>query len=201
MDLSTVRKNLEKGRFKYFEEFFSDVQLIWSNCKNYNVSGSDIYRLAENMERRSKKLIRDLKEQLKIENPSEFKNGKAGGSGDSSEDDEERKDSKKKEVNGGSRKGGLMDEDDDDFGYDPERYVPFDEKVEFADLMKRATKDGLTNIVNYLLEKQPEAVEDYGNDRLQIKVDMIEKQAFQYCKDVLNQNLKEAPNKRQKTQK
>ena len=46
-----------------------------------------------------------------------------------------------------------MNDDDDDFGFDPERYVPFDDKVEFADLMKRATKEGLTNIVNYLLEK------------------------------------------------
>lgn len=44
--------------------------------------------------------------------------------------------------------------------------------------MKRATKEGLTQIMNYLLEKQPEAVEDFGNDRLQIKVDMIEKAAF-----------------------
>ena len=140
------------------------------------MSGSDIYRLAENMERRSKKLIRDLKEQLKIENHSDLKNGKIGGldAADSS-DDEERKESKKKEN--GSRNG-AVDDDDEDFGYDPERYVPFEEKVEFADLMKRATKDGLTNIVNYLLEKQPEAVEDYGNDRLQIKVDMIEKKPF-----------------------
>lgn len=140
------------------------------------------------MERRSKKLIRDLKEQLKIENHSDYKNGKAAGGvgldgGESSDDDEERKESKKKESNGS--KNGFADDDDEDFGYDPERYVPFDEKVEFADLMKRATKDGLTTIVNYLLEKQPEAVEDYGNDRLQIKVDMIEKQPFQYCKDIL----------------
>ena len=41
--------------------------------------------------------------------------------------------------------------------------------------MKRTTKEGLTQIVNYLLEKQPEAVEDFGNDRLQIKIDMVER--------------------------
>lgn len=39
---------------------------------------------------------------------------------------------------------GEEDDDDDDFGFDPERYVPFDEKVGFADLIKRCTKDGLT---------------------------------------------------------
>ena len=41
----------------------------------------------------------------------------------------------------------IEEDDDDDFGFDPERYVPFDEKVGFADLIKRCTKDGLTQIV------------------------------------------------------
>ena len=45
------------------------------------------------------------------------------------------------------------DLDDDDFGFDPEKYVPFDEKVEFADLIKRVTKEGLTQIVNHLKER------------------------------------------------
>ena len=38
-----------------------DLNLIWSNCKLYNVSGSEIYRLAESMERKCKKHLRDLK--------------------------------------------------------------------------------------------------------------------------------------------
>jgi hypothetical protein len=38
--------------------------------------------------------------------------------------------------------------------------VPFDEKVEFADLMKRATKEGLTQVVEYLLANQPDAIDD-----------------------------------------
>ena len=67
MDMSTVRKNLDKGRYKYFEELFADILLIWNNCKTYNVSGSEIYKFAETMERRSKKLIRDLKVSLKLE--------------------------------------------------------------------------------------------------------------------------------------
>ena len=45
------------------------------------------------------------------------------------------------------------DLDDDDFGFDPEKYVPFDEKVEFADMIKRVTKEGLTQIVNHLKER------------------------------------------------
>ena len=80
MDLNTLRvfpipfnnilqKNLEKNKYKYFEDFFSDLNLIWNNCKTYNVSGSEIYRSAEFMERKSKKLLRDLKIQLNLEIP------------------------------------------------------------------------------------------------------------------------------------
>lgn len=37
MDLKTVRKNLSKGKYKRFEDFFRDIQLIWDNCKTYNI--------------------------------------------------------------------------------------------------------------------------------------------------------------------
>ena len=77
------------------------------------------------------------------------------------------------------------DDDDEDFGFDPDRYVPFEEKAEFADLMKKASKEGLTQVVEYLLHNHPEAIEDQGNNRLQIKVDQIEKAAFLICRDVL----------------
>jgi hypothetical protein len=40
--------------------------------------------------------------------------------------------------------GGFDEDEEDDFGYDPERYVPFDEKIEFAEILKRVTKEGLT---------------------------------------------------------
>lgn len=68
MDLQTLRKNLDKGKYQYFEEVFADIQQIWTNCKLYNQSGSEIYKLAENMERRSKKLIKELRSSLKLQN-------------------------------------------------------------------------------------------------------------------------------------
>jgi hypothetical protein len=38
--------------------------LIWDNCKTYNISGSDIYKLAEDMEKISKKAMNSAKEEL-----------------------------------------------------------------------------------------------------------------------------------------
>lgn len=61
------------------------------------------------------------------------------------------------------------------------------------------TKEGLTQIINYLKEKQPDALEDLGNDKLQLRIDMIEREAFNHCKELLALNSKESiPNKRQK---
>lgn len=52
---------MDKGRYKYFEEVLADIQLVWTNCKSYNVAGSEIYGMAEHMERKAKKLVKDLK--------------------------------------------------------------------------------------------------------------------------------------------
>ena len=64
MDLKSVRKNLGKNKYKIFSEFFRDVQLIWDNCKTYNMQGSDIYKMAESMEKVSKRSIAMCKEKL-----------------------------------------------------------------------------------------------------------------------------------------
>jgi len=64
MDLSTLRKNLVKGRYKKFEDFFRDLQLIWDNCKTYNIQGSDIYKQAEHMEKVSRKSINKFKDEV-----------------------------------------------------------------------------------------------------------------------------------------
>ena len=193
--IQSTQKNLDKGRYKYFEELFSDIQLIWSNCKTYNVSGSEIFKLAENMERRAKKLVKDLKVQLKIDHAGA--DAAKGGMGSSDDEDYQKAASKGKD---GVAKVKNADDDDEDFGFDPDRYVPFKEKVELSALITKATKEGLTQVVEYLLQNQPEAVDDLGNDRLQIKVDQIEKEAFYHCRDVLSQNQQEGgPTKRQKT--
>ena len=172
MDLGTIAKQVENAQYQHFEEFLEDVQLVWANCKAYNQQGSDIYRKAESMDRRAKKLARDLRTHLKLE---------------------------AEEAPEAEGDGEEEDEDDDDFGFDPERYVPFDEKAEFAELIKRVTKEGLTQVVTYLLEKQQEAVDDFGNDRLQLRIDFIEREAFNHCLEILLLNQKESSaNKRMK---
>jgi hypothetical protein len=95
MDLSTCRKSLVKSKYKNYSEFFSDLQLIWDNCKTYNIAGSEIYILAETMEKFCKKLVRDVKEELgfssdaaKRKKEKEPREGKKGKESDEEEEEE-----------------------------------------------------------------------------------------------------------------
>ena len=54
MDLSTVKRNLSKSAYKTYEDFFNDIQLIWDNCKTYNMAESEIYKYAEELEKKYK---------------------------------------------------------------------------------------------------------------------------------------------------
>lgn len=39
------------------QDAIDDLNLIWANCKLYNLEGSDIYHTANHMEKSSKKLV------------------------------------------------------------------------------------------------------------------------------------------------
>ena len=57
MDLSTLKKKLISHNYSTIGDAIDDLQLIWNNCKTYNVQGSDIWKLANTLEKVSYKLI------------------------------------------------------------------------------------------------------------------------------------------------
>ena len=59
MDLGTLSKNLQEGFYKNVRECLDDLQLIWDNCKLYNVEFSKIYKLAQKLEEYTKKLVKE----------------------------------------------------------------------------------------------------------------------------------------------
>jgi hypothetical protein len=48
MDLGTVKKRLELGRYKTVEDAADDVRQVWKNCMLYNSEDSGFYILAQN---------------------------------------------------------------------------------------------------------------------------------------------------------
>ena len=57
MDLGTVKSNLKDKKYPTFLEFLSDIDLIWTNCRTYNMAGSEIVKMANHCEKAFKKLI------------------------------------------------------------------------------------------------------------------------------------------------
>ena len=66
MDLGTCKNKLLNGEYKIFQEFIDDVNLIWENCRTYNLQGSQIVKKANALDKKIRQLI-----------DKQFKNAKA----------------------------------------------------------------------------------------------------------------------------
>ena len=60
MDLGTVKKNLLDKVYNTFQDFLSDIDLIWKNCKTYNMNGSEIVKMCNHCEKVFKKQMEKL---------------------------------------------------------------------------------------------------------------------------------------------
>ena len=64
MDLSTVKKNMSKNKYKTLDSFLGDIDLIWKNCKTYNQVESPIYDQAVTMEKFFNKIAAELRQEF-----------------------------------------------------------------------------------------------------------------------------------------
>ena len=60
MDLSTVKKKLNDEEYSTVEECLGDLQLIWDNCKLYNVEFSKIYKMSVRLEDFQSRQVKEL---------------------------------------------------------------------------------------------------------------------------------------------
>jgi hypothetical protein len=123
MDLGTIRKKVDSKTYTTFDQFFADIQLIWDNCKLYNIAESEIYRMAEELERSTKRMILKMKSSL----------GLTGTNKKSSKEDE----------------GGKSEDDEDE---DEEGEVSFDERIRFTDNIRKLTIEQMTKLVKMIQE-------------------------------------------------
>lgn len=123
MDISTVKKNLSKNKYKTLDTFLNDIDLIWKNCKTYNQIESPIYEQAEMMEKVFKKAALELKQ--------EFSKMKLQDSGDADMEEEEEKNSKEKNYSA----------------------LTYDEKLDFTNSIKKLNQEKLTRLIRLVIEK------------------------------------------------
>ena len=51
-----MQKNIKNNKYSCLQEILNDIQLIWDNCKLYNMEGSEIYKMAIHCEKLVKRL-------------------------------------------------------------------------------------------------------------------------------------------------
>ena len=143
MDLGTVESNVKEGKYATFQEFLADIELIWINCRTYNMAGSDIVKMANHCEKAFKRHM-----------DKQFKNY-----------------SDKKTLNASNVKDSMKDET---FGSS----LVIDEKIELADKMRNLSNEDLTHVVKLIMKECAKAIEDIDNEKLQIKVDLIDRKTY-----------------------
>jgi hypothetical protein len=61
MDLGTVKKNMEEGKYETVEEVARDIRQVWTNCMAYNQDGSEYYHLADIFAAKFETVYADIK--------------------------------------------------------------------------------------------------------------------------------------------
>jgi hypothetical protein len=59
MNINKIMKNLHKSQYTTVRQCLDDIQLVWDNCKLYNVEDSDIYKLAVSLEEETRALVKE----------------------------------------------------------------------------------------------------------------------------------------------
>ena len=74
MDLLTIKRKLKKSEYKTIQEFFSDVDLVFTNACTYNPPNSDVFTMAETLKEEFNEKIQIFVEKPSSVDPEEYKN-------------------------------------------------------------------------------------------------------------------------------
>jgi hypothetical protein len=92
-----------------------------------------------------------------------------------------------------TREDDRSDEEEDD----EEAEVSFDERIKFTDYVRKLTIEQMTSLVRMMQDECPSVIDDLDSDKLQIKVDDIDKASFEklmdFVKGCTNKDAKTKP--------
>ena len=173
MDLGTIKKKLEKGKYNSASDAASDVRLVWKNCMTYNADGSDFYKLADSynkrFEERYQKLIDEFGEDVIC--------GTSGSSAQqrSSSRSSSGKKSRSNSFTSSGRKtpndNTAEDNDSPDksvVNYEALGIIPLDVRTQFAARLQRLSGMELGHVLQTIDMSCPKALEDPTHDELRL---------------------------------
>lgn len=168
MDLGTVESNLKNGKYDNVGQCIDDLCLIWKNCQTYNVEGSDIWKLSSQLEKKCNSL---LEKQFK----SVLKNTKV--------QDVKVQEPEPKELS--------LKEAEEEKEVEPQRlYLTLEEKINLTEKVRKLPNEGLAEFVRTVQKECPAAFEDMDTERIQVRVDYLDKRTNNILHQLMSNYLK-----------
>ncbi len=209
MDLSTISEKLEDNKYDNIEEVYEDIQLIWDNCKKYNLEGSTVYKNAQACEKFTKRFFDKHNPQTK--NNSNSKNNKKTKSNikedknnNSSKQISEYK-SEKEEINDNkSVSNNVIDLNENEnkinenLNDELEKYDKNDdtiggltgyEKVTLSNRVRKLQNDGLASLVR-LVQKECAASIKENDDNIEIILAALDRKTYEQINRLIDTFLK-----------
>ena len=166
MDLGTAKKNLLNNKYPTFQEFLNDIDLIWKNCRTYNMQGSDIVKMANHLEKVFK---RQMEKQFKNYNNNNLNNSN----------------SKSNSKNNNNKDNNIGNNSD----------LTMTEKMNLTEKIRILSNEGLTQVVKLIMDECPDGIEDIDSEKLQIKVDLIDHKTYDMLLELIEKENNENKNK------
>jgi len=175
MDLGTIKKKLEKGKYNSASDAASDVRLVWKNCMTYNADGSDFYKLADSynkrFEERYQKLIDEFGEDVICGNSSSGRSTQQRSSSRSSSGKKSRSNSFTSSGRKTPNDNTAEDNNSPDksvVNYEALGIIPLDVRTRFAARLQRLSGMELGHVLQTIDMSCPEALEDPTHDELRL---------------------------------
>jgi hypothetical protein len=177
MDLSSCKSNLKSNKYNSVDECLNDLKLIWYNCKIYNMEGSEIWKLANTMEKTSNKIIEKVFKSGIKDNKSGINNSKSVTNSIKTKDEESLREN--------------YNNDEEQTEETKKNSLNLQEKINLTEKVRKLSNEGLSAFVRLVQKECPNAFEDLDAEKVQVRVDFLDRDTYSQLLVLVDHYLKQ----------
>jgi len=212
MDLETITKNVNNNKYNSIDEAKADIQLIWDNCRKYNLEGSAIFKLANNFEKITKKYFdkhgnnnnshnnkkkknNNNNDDDNHKNNSNKNNEKNNNNNDLNENNNnnnknDNNSNKKKDKKDDNEKNNNNNENDNNNNNDENNNkLSGAEKSNLNNRIKKLQNEGLANLVRLVQKECPNSVNE-NEENIEITLSILDRKTYEKINSLIDTYLK-----------
>lgn len=198
MDLSTIRKKINENKYTTTEDIYKDIQLIWDNCKHYNVEGSDVFKMAIHCEKFTKRYFDkhihqggnsiSNKKSSKNSNKNANSNQNNNSNNNTNNNANTNNNNEISEFNNNLKQEIPIDEyeqqpkpedfAEEDKGVDIVNGLSSYEKVMLSNRVKKLQNDGLASLVRLVQKECPDSIKE-SDDNIEIFLASLDRKTYE----------------------